>query len=1299
MPELQASLRFVLKTLAKRMDEAREHDANVEAVSPQGLKLLTQARDTRQRKQRLKELKAALDYFKPIADTYTDLQGGRKLIEMVEALLEPLESARARPTKRLLDAAGRLREVLVDLPRPGVVFVVGAGCSMQYGLPSFLNLLRFSYEDLNPYNKEREVTEALSGSASQSQPLTSLRDRLDSHWRASKPAELRKLLTRYLRWIDGKWCTAYRQLADMARQGYIRAIVNMNFDILLEEAFDERPKVQRSFKLASGSLGPVVIKPHGSLKELDGIPILDLARSDLFDNQSETDAANSLFRQNDVVLLGYSGSDAKIAAALSPEEVPTDGKEIEAVHYNQIFVFNIARPDPRLLKIIVDRQSTDLIVIGREAAFENVMAELRSALNVQRNTPKVVWQNVVAASICNEDKQDNRLNREIYALSEHFTAAESRGLEGCRKLAITVRTQLNVAEVGDISIEQHAVELFQLCLDLAYWTGNGLTTPEKYLLHCAAYLHDLGYFWAHSSSRKNQKYGWELLTTHGEDSETLLLKLPPGKLDSIVPESYRYEEHDRQRTFKREFVDGLILLCKLHSLCPHRSERLEEQSFEVPIGEFRIPVRLDLVGALFSTAEELSQGHPFFPSPYSLEGSVVPRHDDDPRERPGEDPCEHLREDPREHAGERDLEDPVLDLYLRQKNKEIEFKFQREAVVACLTTKEAVADSSASSGPALPPPTDSAILLAVMAADAVKDLDRAARKRGGRGIHLLCAPELPDSKGKEDDATLLLDMGPLLQNALIEQFQRRLDELLQAAERQSSFSIGLVASAVDLIALYTDPIYVQTPGGGQLCTLENHAKIRNALELMQRPEYRRRHPRLLHRFMLICNEMPEAEKERTKDFQIMKAHFRRSFDRIYRPAWRFCADKWLNGVDALVMARASLDFGSSRFRNEVVNGLQDLLDDKLTCKLHAELRKPSAELPEGWYWDGDPERWHTDEMEQWGYGHDGCTICTSRLLYVFSVARRLLPSNTLRKRFRDRNGNSLESAVRFLLQYMIRKSSNDPSWWGIEEQQRLAEKKNEAEKALHSADYVAWAVRATVQALLVDAEVREATGKGWLDEECSVPLDEVHRLFEKLWTLLCSIEGGERLLSDRAEEPHSYIVGHVAISCLDILELWDEIRPKKGNPAWEGLWTLLDEHAGNFSKDPARRLKSSIKEALTLLKSRHIAQLSEFFAWPAYVFLASAATIDGDDTPTTERAGADDHWDQKLVALLEDCLQSRVWIETGEGRGSWGYNIENTQRIVSSMAICWRYCFKHQGTMSRRVAERLGPLTARLTPG
>ncbi|HLE85043.1 MAG TPA: hypothetical protein VJG13_11935, partial [Thermoanaerobaculia bacterium] len=270
--------------------------------------------------------------------------------------------------------------------QPGVVFVLGAGCSMQYGLPSFVHLLRHSYDDLQPRGPKRDKAWGLD----------SLRDRLDPHWRTSKPQELRDLLDWYLNRIHGSQCTGYLRLARMVRNGYVTAIVNMNFDLLLKQALSTTcdPKqyvFSRTFdpKDNVGILNEaVVFTPHGSMQDGQGVPILDLASSDLFDTKDETEAAERLFRQNDIVFLGYSGADAKIAAALTPAKVPTDKEEKDPQDYNQIFVLNVTTPDPRLLRIMVARRSTDLAVTGYAAAFENVMEELDQALEQYWNMPQ-----------------------------------------------------------------------------------------------------------------------------------------------------------------------------------------------------------------------------------------------------------------------------------------------------------------------------------------------------------------------------------------------------------------------------------------------------------------------------------------------------------------------------------------------------------------------------------------------------------------------------------------------------------------------------------------------------------------------------------------------------------------------------------------------------------------------------------------------------------------------------------------------------------------------------------------------
>ncbi len=534
---------------------------------------------------------------------------------------------------------------------PGVVVVIGAGCSMQYGLPSFTELLGYAYDDLG-----------VDPSRDPRWELDSLRDRLDAHWRVLKPSELRPLLRKYLQRIEGSNCTGYLRLACLARKGYIKAIVNMNFDRLLHEAFaaisnsdgrtargirtfrlDDHLRQDNASRLDFFRKHVPLFLPHGTLKEGAGVPILDLAGSDLFDTQEETKAAEDLFRNNDIVFLGYRGSDAKIAAALTPDKVPSDRNEVPEQNYNKIYVLNVDPPDPRLLRIMIDRRSTELGVTGNTAAFENVMEELDHAIRDLHQIDPRSWTEADLAAACSPTLQSTESARALPTNSRHFTRTDTLALDRCRDLAIHLRASMSIAEGGHISIEDHAKTIFDMSLEIARCAGIGLTTPEKYLLYCAAYLHDLGYFWAHSGAHKYEKAGWHLLSTHGEDTAKLLVRHfseseaklreaahfaanePTGQeqaeSDSIFPESFEAE--------RNALRDTLIVLCYLHSETATSrwpsSFELEGEliqprtTFLVQVDAFQIEVRPPLIHALFSTAEELAHGHPFRPSPHPLE--------------------------------------------------------------------------------------------------------------------------------------------------------------------------------------------------------------------------------------------------------------------------------------------------------------------------------------------------------------------------------------------------------------------------------------------------------------------------------------------------------------------------------------------------------------------------------------------------------------------------------------------------------------------------------------------------------
>jgi hypothetical protein len=1134
---------------------------------------------------------------------------------------------------KLADRMIKARQLREKKARAGVVVVLGAGCSMQYGLPSFVDLLGYALEDM-------KGSENLPDPPGSEWRLESLRDRLDPDWRVAKPRELRRLLDRYLRRIPGKYCTAYLHLARLARRGYIQAVVNMNFDLLFEEAFEsvagKRPPISQTFHRKGSSEEFLVYKPHGSLRDGDGVPILDIASSELFDEQDETQAAHELFRGNDVVLLGYSGADSKIASALNPEKLPTGTQEVPPENYNQLFVFNLDHPDPRLLRIIVNRRSTELTVTDYAATFENVMEQLSEELAARERSSSGAPETGSP-----EASSEASSSRDFVLRSAHFSAAEAQALDECRKLANVLRSTMAVAESGHNSLEKHAETIFGLCLELAGNAGLGLTAPEKYLLYCAAYLHDLGYFWAHSGSKSDKKTGWSLLTSHGRHTAELLQKhLPeamrprPGTRQGLLPRTSRTASADE--TYPGEAVARLLIeICRDHSLDPEDRRNGSKPQQQILVGGFPIPIRMGIVQALFDAAEELSEGHPFYPSPYPLDSFPAAREDDHP-----------------EPATEQAIEDPILDLYLRRKQREIQFEYDRGRVTAwvrCGGQDRARPGESPPEGS----PTAAGALLAALARDAVQDLGSvsAAPSDRGWGLVFCSVPAIPADE---------TDLPALIKAALDERLTERVESLAKLAEERPEFQVGLVPSVLDMVAVYTDPAYVTVKSSDgkekRLCTFDDSRGVETALAIVA--EHPSPGPKpLLQRYFEIRYG---GGASRGDAAETMETVFCNTFARIYYPVWRFCADNWLQGTDAVVMARASLDLGSSRYRDEVTRGLADLVEDKITFK-------SSTEVPDYWRAYGPKSRW--DGEPAWAFGHDGCTVCTSRLLYILATARRLLPTDDLRKPFRHHDGHTLDGTVERLLRYLLSRGEDDPCWWGIEEQQRAAERDGHGDKALCSADYDAWAVRALAHVLTVDQEIREKSGNPWLGgKECGIGRSEVVQLLETRWRKLAESPAeavqtkktrGISLLSDRAEEPHSYILGHIGITYLTLRHLSAELR--QAISLEESSW-----------EEPVAHLR----EAREIFRNRRPSQLSRFYAWPAEVFLSTFETTE------SKRHQAE----QALVGLLHDCLTSRIWIRSGEGKGSWGYNIENTQRIVSSLTTFWRAAFEDP--------DRFAPLIA-----
>ncbi|HYG65377.1 MAG TPA: hypothetical protein VEL74_22535 [Thermoanaerobaculia bacterium] len=446
-----------------------------------------------------------------------------------------------------------------------LVVLLGAGCSRQYGLPSFLELLRYLWEDCL-----REAPEDDMG-------LEVLRDKLDKFWQGQGPNYRTHMLKRYLRHgrVDGATCPGYVHLARLAKEGYVKAIINMNFDTLLEDAIYHCGvpyRVATSF-LVQDDKRIVIYKPHGTVGRVDSedsiegllraaqevldaeksletekdallrifnralehfqcdgehlvqaangkmegsktlarlcslflgleeaapgeirpeLPvlrealeslirafrspvkakndlILDIANSDLLSDSEEQRCAQELLTGHDVVSIGYSGVDAKIAAALRAFTSNTDPKD------KKLFVVNIAPPDPRLLSVMALRASQDLLIAGRGAAFENFMGYLAKAVE------RLGMGQATQGERAEEDKKQSKKEKHSPAHMSAMTDAEQKALGHSLRLAQDIRLSMNVAERSRTSIEEHGYKIFNDCLELAQRAGICLNSAEKYL--------------------------------------------------------------------------------------------------------------------------------------------------------------------------------------------------------------------------------------------------------------------------------------------------------------------------------------------------------------------------------------------------------------------------------------------------------------------------------------------------------------------------------------------------------------------------------------------------------------------------------------------------------------------------------------------------------------------------------------------------------------------------------------------------------------------------------------------------
>jgi hypothetical protein len=1093
---------------------------------------------------------------------------------------ESLLALHTHKFQRALDQLrSRMDEAVEGPGRPGVVFLLGAGCSMQYGLPGFQSLLAAVCRDLYGDEPDWDKLE-----------VPSLRHQLEDVFK-DNDGEARASLRRHLGNVNGEDCPAYRVLANLMAAGFVKATVTMNFDTLLDDALI----AEGHYEIANDPTR--VLRIHGSLGPLPSSdpkpPILNVEATEFFD-ATHGNKVTKLLTTNHVVAIGYSGVDAKVVEALSQDPVNSGGSAVIKEPCRLFFVA-LALTDNRIRKAIEARRSDRFVITGAEGTFENFMQGLEATRRYKE---------------AHHHRSALPPEKTKLPKSTELTTLELEALERCLKLALRIRTAMNVADASDTSIEQHGDDLFALCLELARHTRLRLTSPEKYLLYCASYLHDLGYFRAYSGGGIGQHPGWELLRNHGDLTAKLLeehfrdaqrLRDPSrdGKSDarSLRPISYNSEQPEKDAKLEAMLIE----LCRRHpgfDTGPIQNPSFDKHKDTLYVGPYPVRVRFDLLDALLSTAEEISPGHPFLPS-----GDPI-----DPRPTP-----------------DFVIDDPVLDIYLRRKQQLIRFEISRDGIHAQRV-------------PNTPPPDDAVIDWLVMLAKRATDvLSETASAYDGDPLEF--HSDLHDMRPLPKDAKDRTDLHTdLLDSALSERLRSQLRD-------EDAKSPGAALRILDLLALYTlDPVQSQLAAEGATATGNKRPPEPRAPVGSQAVREARRmldlagddpHVGLLGRYI---RGFLDGEVTRAAELPALDQCFFTDVRDICLPAWRFCAQRWQRGMSPLVMACASLELGSTLHRSEVTYGMRSLP----VCPA------PAAD---------DGAAASPDQRS----GHDGCTLCTGRLLYVLSYAL-LLGRPGFEFQVGETNAAGAHEAIADILRYVL--APKDPDvWWGVERELARAKRHPGENRGRHrptndfiqAADYIASAVRATGFALWVDFRLEAHSARGFLDGKQRTQL---RTLFLALLRDLCQAPA-KKLLHQRSEEPHSYVLGEAARTYLSLQRL----RP----------WSVRQ---GRLVADLLAKGRRNLRDAVTELSAgsvsqsgNQLSQLSQYYLLPAFAFLHGTAQSRRDRN----------YWKHILWDTYRGCAGSSIWIKQGNDAGSWGYNLENTARLVLVLSAFWRHAFDHRG--------------------
>ncbi len=1001
----------------------------------------------------------------------------------------------------------------------GLVVILGAGASVEYGLPSFHTLLKELSDVYDKYHeRELDIKEP---------DVYTLRQRLDKFWLNCGSGELRRLLSRFLKIVDGRNCPGYLYLAQLAKQRKISAIINMNFDLLLLQAcwkINLSPRISQSFcesdshhQKSRGKNSDSVLRiitPNGSLHKRGGTPILDLAASNLFEKQKERNAARELLTRNHVLVIGYSGTDAKICNALSeclPDETETptgvaresaaatldvpkdqeddqkrtergEGKEENVpsdTGDKRLFVINLGGPGAHLKPIQKRRASENLYLRGSEASFSYFMEQFY----MMATLGKEFWE-------LERAEQENA--RSLY--SGNCTLSERKALDACRNLALEIRSSLDVADWGARLIETHAEDLSLKVSELARCCAIPLTVAELFLVRSTSFFHDLGFFWARSRERKSEYPGLKVLKVHGEKGAKRLKKIIDAydpdkgrsKKEIIIPAYYSEDS-------KKRMTEWIFDLCEYHSELEVNQQERADKNDEIKIDECTIPVRFNLVCALFTLAEEMIRGEP----------------------RTDSERLRVIMVDELIAA----IDDPIIDLYWNEEGVKIEYRILGKGI---LEAKPSEPRGQSKVVDWLLSRVEKAVDNVNLAVS--KSYQESRRPEVCRGTFRLVLKG-PGKSDQCSDSSPERNERERIRYALHERMMKSIKDIGEQRDKSDKRIYDTTATVLDLLSIYILPrpkhLGADEPraelGAGDFDGIFARFGIS-----ADDPDEASSKSVLCYYFSALCARARKARARKARGMEgenVMDDFFCRMFEERLYPTWRYLANLSNLSIDQIDVFPTLYNLGSSRYRPEFSFALKHLVRDKFESK------------------------------GRFLYGHDGCMECTGRLLYALAVARERLCDRDLEVVVPD-FGKCLNGIITFLL-----KGPDERDWFGL-----YREHGRDPHERIQQLSYFSWGISGMVRALSAERKVRMQTDDcSWIASLTEHTAEDLEDLTKAKWQDLCNMSGEElRNLSYESGGPAQSLMV-LGLCCLDV--------QKKGRE-WKG-WReyLLPDFLEEVTKD------------------------------------------------------------------------------------------------------------------------------------